>query len=77
MSYDQHTICESCLGSEHAYAALNQQVSCIHCARLPSADGKRRADALAAAAEEDDWPVQAYEPADEGLVFLVPSAEQE
>ena len=36
----------------------------MHCARLPSGDRKRRADTLASVAEEDDWPVQAYEPAD-------------
>ncbi|KAL3042199.1 hypothetical protein OYC64_020195 [Pagothenia borchgrevinki] len=77
MSYDQHTICKSCLGSEHAYAALSQQVACTHCARLPSDDRKRRADALAAAAEEDDWPVQAFEPVDCSLISLEPSAGQE
>ena len=54
MSYDQHTECESCLGPEHAYAALSQQVACQHCARLPSAERKRRADPLAVATEEDD-----------------------
>ncbi|XP_010776439.1 14-3-3 protein gamma-1-like [Notothenia coriiceps] len=36
----------------------------MHCARLHSGDRKRRADTLAAVAEEDDWPVQAYEPAE-------------
>ncbi|XP_033996615.1 LOW QUALITY PROTEIN: uncharacterized protein LOC117490940 [Trematomus bernacchii] len=77
MSYDQHTVCESCLGSEHAYAALSQQVACTHCARLPSDDRKRRADALAAAAEEDDWPVQVFEPVDGSLMSLEPSAGQE
>jgi len=61
MSYDQHTVCESCLGSEHAYAALSQQVACTHCAHLPS----------------DDWPVQVFEPVDGSLVSLEPSAGQE
>jgi len=56
---------ESCLGSEHAHAALAQQVSCAHChcARLPLADRQQRADALATAAEEDDWPVLLHGPA--------------
>jgi len=76
MGYDQHTMCESCLGPEHAYAALSQQVACTHCARLPADDRKRRADALAAVAEEDDWPVQAFEPVDGGLMSLEPSAGQ-
>ena len=73
MSYDQHTVCESCLGSEHA--ALSQQVACQHCARLPSDDRKRRADALAAATEEDDWPVHGL--VDGSLVPLEPNAGQE
>ncbi|XP_010790065.1 uncharacterized protein [Notothenia coriiceps] len=74
MSYDLHAICKSCLGPEHAYAALSQQVACSHCARLPSADRKRRADALAAAAEEDDWPVQEHR---DNRLSLEPSAGQE
>ncbi|XP_010792497.1 uncharacterized protein [Notothenia coriiceps] len=74
MSYDQHAMCESCLGPEHADAALSQQVACSHCARLPSADSKRRADALAAAADEDDWPVQEHV---DGSMSLEPSAGQE
>ncbi|KAK5877269.1 hypothetical protein CesoFtcFv8_024791 [Champsocephalus esox] len=58
MSYDLHPICASCLGPEHADAALSQQIACSHCVRLPSSDRRQRADDLAAAGEEDDWPIQ-------------------
>ena len=77
MSYDRHSRCESCLGSEHA--ALAQQLSCAHChcARLPLSDRQRRADALATVAEEDDWPVQESYSVDQALEFLDPSAGQE
>ncbi|KAK5881769.1 hypothetical protein CesoFtcFv8_022530 [Champsocephalus esox] len=37
MSFDRHSQCESCLGIEHANAALTPGVSCSHCARLPLA----------------------------------------
>ncbi|KAK5899646.1 hypothetical protein CesoFtcFv8_009105 [Champsocephalus esox] len=51
---------------------LTSQVACSHCVRRPSSDRKRRADALAAAGEEDDWPIQ-----NRGSLFLEVSGGQE
>ncbi|KAL3048137.1 hypothetical protein OYC64_006834 [Pagothenia borchgrevinki] len=76
MSYDRRSRCESCLGLEHANAALTPQVSCTHCVRLPLAHRQRRADALAAAAE-DDWLVQGSYSVDQALDLLDPSGGQQ
>ncbi|KAK5893997.1 hypothetical protein CesoFtcFv8_010737 [Champsocephalus esox] len=76
MSYDRSSRCESCRGLEHANAALTPQVSCTHCVRLPRAHRQGRADALAAAAE-DDWLVQEFYSLDQALYLLDPSGGQQ
>ena len=65
-----------CRGWEHANAALTPQVSCTHCVRLPLAHRQQRADALAAAAE-DDWLVQESYSVDQALDLLDPSGGQQ
>ncbi|KAK5925425.1 hypothetical protein CgunFtcFv8_017948 [Champsocephalus gunnari] len=70
MSFDRHSQCESCLGIEHANAALIPGVACSHCARLPLALRQQRADALAAAAAEDDWHVREEYSGDKAIDFL-------
>ena len=75
-SPDLHPRCETCLGAPHAGKALTSDASCPFCARLPSKELQRRADAFLAFEVDGEgdgsWAdrrdtVDALEPLEEGV----------
>ena len=75
-SPDLHPRCETCLGASHAGKALTSDASCPFCARLPSKELQRRADAFLAFEVDGEgdgsWAdrrdtVDALEPLEEGV----------